>query len=467
VSTSQIGSTMAGRASVADVPNDIHDEYEVGETLGTGHFSKVKLGIHKITRERVAIKIIQKPAESKMGMLKAEVDILTKCDHPNIVRLYKVVDTEKVLYLVMEELKGGELFDRIIAKNHYTEAEARKLTITMLKAIKYLHEQGVAHRDLKPENILLKDTSEDAEIKITDFGLSKIFSSDLEGEVTMKTACGTPGYVAPEVLMHDVYSSQVDLWSVGVIVYILLCGFPPFYGDNDNQMFRKIKAGQYKFLSPYWDPISADAKEFVSKLLTVDWQKRMDAQQALDHRWLKDGKQASTHNLFEGNAMAMSRNTPPNPDSPKEVEAEPMEGEGAGMKDIFADYQLDRQLDRATSNINRLRETFGLPSDSERLGKFKCAYSGQAGILHVTTYHLCFLGAKARKMTIPYGDITTVGMQAKKGGLKALLPFAAPAISLNVGLKNNGSATFTGIVEKDACLKTIVAAAKERGVTLG
>ena len=219
----------------------------------------------------------------------------------------------------MEALKGGELFDRIIAKNHYTEAEARKLTITMLKAIKYLHEQGVAHRDLKPENILLKDTSEDAEIKITDFGLSKIFSSDLEGEVTMKTACGTPGYVAPEVLMHDVYSSQVDLWSVGVIVYILLCGFPPFYGDNDNQMFRKIKAGQYKFLSPYWDPISADAKEFVSKLLTVDWQKRMDAQQALDHRWLKDGKQASTHNLFEGNAMAMSRNTPPNPDSPKEV----------------------------------------------------------------------------------------------------------------------------------------------------
>jgi len=458
---------MAGRASVADVPNDIHDEYEIGETLGTGHFSKVKLGIHKITRERVAIKIIQKPSESKMGMLKAEVDILTKCDHPNIVRLYKVVDTEKVLYLVMEELKGGELFDRIIAKNHYTEAEARKLTITMLKAIKYLHDQGVAHRDLKPENILLKDTSEDAEIKITDFGLSKIFSSDLEGEVTMKTACGTPGYVAPEVLMHDVYSSQVDLWSVGVIVYILLCGFPPFYGDNDNQMFRKIKAGQYKFLSPYWDPISADAKEFVSQLLTVDWQKRMDAQQALDHRWLKDGKQASTHNLFEGNAMAMSRNTPPNPDSPKEVEAEPKEGEGAGMKDIFTDYQLDRQLDRATSNINRLRETFGLPSDSERLGKFKCAYSGQAGILHVTTYHLCFLGAKARKMTIPYGDITTVGMQAKKGGLKALLPFAAPAISLNVGLKNKGSATFTGIVEKDACLKTIVAAAKERGVTLG
>ena len=232
-------------------------------------------------------------------MLKAEVDILTKCDHPNMcacaqtrgeasapcraaaharqhtlsaadgsraphvsvrplfaaralgsVKMYKCYETDNILYLVLELLTGGELFDTIIAKGHYSEADARQVAITMLDAIKYLHTQGVAHRDLKPENILLKDKGTSA-IKITDFGLSKIFADDAAGEVTMKTACGTPGYVAPEVLGHEAYSSQVDLWSVGVIVYILLCGFPPFYGDNDAMMFKRIKAGTYKFLSPY------------------------------------------------------------------------------------------------------------------------------------------------------------------------------------------------------------------------
>ena len=157
-------------------------------------------------------------------------------------------------------LDGGELFDRIVARGHYSEADARDLSITMVKAIQYLHSIGIAHRDLKPENLLLKDSSENAMVKITDFGLSKIYAPDAEAEVVMKTACGTPGYVAPEVLMHETYSSQVDLWSIGVIVYILLCGFPPFYGDNDAQMFRKIKAAQYKFLAPYWDEVSAPAK---------------------------------------------------------------------------------------------------------------------------------------------------------------------------------------------------------------
>ena len=124
------------------------------------------------------------------------------------VKLHKVHETTTVLYLVMELLTGGELFDRIVAKGHYSEADARKLTVTMLKAILYLHENGIAHRDLKPENLLLKDTTEDAIVKITDFGLSEIFSDDVAGEVVMKTACGTPGYVAPEVLTHENYSSQ-------------------------------------------------------------------------------------------------------------------------------------------------------------------------------------------------------------------------------------------------------------------
>ena len=222
---------------------------------------------------------------------------MTKIQHENVVKLFEVHETPQTLFLVMEILTGGELFDRIIAKGHYSEADARKLAITILTAIKHLHENGVAHRDLKPENILLGHDG-DAIIKTTDFGLRRsspmtcrcaarrppparpprappapapappaprahtlTLSPRRAGEVTMKTACGTPGYVAPEVLTHENYSSQVDLWSVGVIVYILLCGFPPFYGDNDAQMFKKIKAGQYKFLAPYWDPISDDAKD--------------------------------------------------------------------------------------------------------------------------------------------------------------------------------------------------------------
>jgi calcium/calmodulin-dependent protein kinase I len=379
----------------SDIDQAILDEYEIGETLGTGHFSKVKLGIDKKTGEKVAIKIINKPTGSKIAMLKTEVDIMTRTDHPNVVKLHKVHETPTVLYLVMEILTGGELFDRIVAKGHYSEADARKLTITMLNAVLYLHEMGIAHRDLKPENLLLKDTSEEAIIKITDFGLSKIFADDAQGEVVMKTACGTPGYVAPEVLTHENYSSQVDLWSIGVIVYILLCGFPPFYGDNDAQMFRKIKAGTYKFLSPYWDPISADAKDFVSKLLVVDPKKRLDCKAALDHKWLK-ADQVSSKNLFEGKAEA---------EKGAEATQEETDGGVDTMQQMFTDFNIDRKVGAGMEN---LRKTFDLPADSVRLRKSRCALVSQLGSLYVTSYHICFIGGLGKKLVIPLTDLDKV-----------------------------------------------------------
>ena len=171
---------MTASVIVTAIPSAITDEFDIHETLGTGHFSKVKLGIKKATGEKVAIKIINKPAGSKIHMLKAEVDILTRCDHPNVVKMHACYETDKILYLVLELLTGGELFDSIIAAGHYSEADARKLAITLLDAIKYLHSRGIAHRDLKPENILLKDASEAAAVKVTDFGLSKIFAPDHE-----------------------------------------------------------------------------------------------------------------------------------------------------------------------------------------------------------------------------------------------------------------------------------------------
>jgi len=242
---------------------------------------------------------------------------------------------------------------------------------------------------------LLKDTTEDALIKITDFGLSKIFADDAAGEVVMKTACGTPGYVAPEVLTHENYSSQVDLWSIGVIVYILLCGFPPFYGDNDAQMFRKIKAGTYKFLSPYWDPISADAKDFVSKLLVVDPKKRMDCKSALKHRWLMS-EQVSSKNLFEGVAASAP---------PKEEGAEDAESGVDTMQQMFTDFNIDRKVGAGMDN---LRKTFDLPKDSVRLRKSRCALVSQLGSLYVTSFHICFIGAMNKKVAVPFADLKKV-----------------------------------------------------------
>lgn len=436
-------------------PDTLTEEYEVGETLGTGHFSKVKLGTHRKTGQKVAIKIINKPSGSKISMLKAEVDILTKADHPNVVKLYKVIDTPQILYLVMELLTGGELFDRIIAKGHYSEADAKSLTITMLKAVQYLHEKGIAHRDLKPENILLKDTSDAAQIKITDFGLSKIFSDDVAGEVVMKTACGTPGYVAPEVLLHDVYSSQVDLWSIGVIVYILLCGFPPFYGDNDNQMFKKIKAGSYKFLSPYWDPISAEAKDFVAKLLVVDQQKRMDCKAALAHKWLGATQQASTRNLFEGLEAASKKIA----DADDESRRSDIQGEDEKtMHSMFVDFNIDRK----TSNIELLKKHFNLPTDTVRLKKFKCALVSAPGQLHLTTHHLCFMGGLGgRKWSVPLTEVKSL-QKAKRFKFSP-----GQGHQIKVGLKNGDTMVFNGFTQREEAFQLMSEQLNRLGVKCG
>jgi serine/threonine protein kinase len=160
---------------------------------------------------------------------------------------------------------------------------ATALNLCRLGALKYMHDKGIAHRDLKPENMLMTTKGADAEVKITDFGLSKFFD---EQSSLMKTPCGTPGYIAPEVLHMRGYNQQCDVWSMGVITYILLCGFPPFYADNDAQLFEKIKKGQYEFLKPYWDPISDGAKEFVKKMLIVDPAKRATCDQLLQDPWL-------------------------------------------------------------------------------------------------------------------------------------------------------------------------------------
>jgi len=273
------------------------DKYEVTEELGRGAFSIVKLAIEKETNVKYAVKIINKSTIGQdMHRLATEIDILKKVNHPNVISLKETVDTKNCLFIVTELVTGGELFDKIVELGSYSEANAATVIRKMVSAIDYLHSLGIVHRDLKPENLLLKDDTSITDIKIADFGLSKIVSSQL----MMQTACGTPGYVAPEILQVKGYDKEVDLWSIGVICYILLCGFPPFYNDNIAELFEQIMNAEYDFPHEYWHSISEEAKDFVRKLLVADPAKRMTSQQALVHPWLNGSSTGKVNDKVKG-----------------------------------------------------------------------------------------------------------------------------------------------------------------------
>merc|ERR1712100_1009492 len=262
------------------------EKYEVGEVLGRGAFSVVKKVTSKRSGRVYAVKIIDKKNVGQdMNRLRIEIDILTKVKHPNIINLKEIMEDEDTLYIITELVTGGELFDKIVELGAYTEADAAKLVARMVSAIDYLHSMNIVHRDLKPENLLLKDSSNVSEVKLADFGLSKIVSEGVQKQL-MQTACGTPGYVAPEVLTADGYDKEVDLWSIGVITYILLCGFPPFYNEHLPVLFEAIMKADYDYPPDYWDEISDSAKNFIDRLLVVQPDERMTAEQALEHEWL-------------------------------------------------------------------------------------------------------------------------------------------------------------------------------------
>jgi len=257
--------------------------YKLGKKLGEGTFSVVREATHVESGERVAVKCITKSGLSADDddALKIEVAVMYELRHPNIVRFYDFFDEKKHYYLVTELLEGGELFDRIVEKEFYSEDEARRVIQTVCEAIGFCHQRQIVHRDLKPENILLTSKRDDAVIKIADFG----FAKKVQGK-GLTTACGTPGYVAPEILTNQHYGTAVDMWSIGVIAYILLCGYPPFHDENQRKLFKMIERADYQFDSPDWDPISAEAKDLISNLLVVDPRKRFTCRQVLNHRWI-------------------------------------------------------------------------------------------------------------------------------------------------------------------------------------
>lgn len=261
------------------------DIYRLGKQLGEGAFSVVKDGVHKQTGNSFAIKIVTK---AKLTLedeeaLKEEISVLRELKHPHIIRLYDVFDEPQYYYLVTEKMSGGELFDRIVQKSYYNEKEARDVCKILFEALKYCHSHKVAHRDLKPENLLLYSDQNDSDIKIADFGFAK---KCLEPN-SLSTQCGTPGYVAPEILEGTKYDTKADMWSLGVIVYILLGGYPPFIEQNQRDLFRKIRKGQYEFHEEYWGQVSSDAKHLISSLLTVSPSRRLSAMESLNNKWIK------------------------------------------------------------------------------------------------------------------------------------------------------------------------------------
>ncbi|KAG2203945.1 hypothetical protein INT47_007528 [Mucor saturninus] len=267
-------------------PPELESTYKITKkTLGVGSFAVVKECIHRSTHQPFALKIILKKAiAGKEHMLSSELDILKQVRHPHIVSMHNLYESKDAVYIVTDLAGGGELFQQLLKKGSYTEKDASNLTRQMLEGLQYLHERDIVHRDMKPENLLFQTVGDDATLMITDFGLSKILKAQ---DDILTTACGTPGYVAPEVLLQTGHNKPVDLWS-----FTLLSGYTPFWGEDQTSLFESIMSGQYEYDDEYWSDISNSAKNLIDRLLTFDPNERITAEEALLHPWIKGSKEA-------------------------------------------------------------------------------------------------------------------------------------------------------------------------------
>ncbi|XP_064786069.1 serine/threonine-protein kinase H1 homolog [Oncorhynchus masou masou] len=259
-------------------------KYDIKALIGRGSFSRVVRVEHKSTRQPYAIKMIETRYREGREVCESELCVLRRVRHTNIIQLMEVFETAERVYMVMELATGGELFDRIIARGSFTERDATRVLQMVLDGVKYLHTLGITHRDLKPENLLYYHPGADSKIMVTDFGLA---STRKKGdECLMKTTCGTPEYIAPEILVRKPYTNAVDMWALGVISYILLSGTMPFEDDNRMRLYRQILKGKYSFSGEPWPSVSNLAKDFIDRVLTVDSSERLTAGQALKHPWI-------------------------------------------------------------------------------------------------------------------------------------------------------------------------------------
>ncbi|XP_023716513.1 calcium/calmodulin-dependent protein kinase type II alpha chain isoform X8 [Cryptotermes secundus] len=261
------------------------DNYELKEELGKGAFSVVRRCVQKSTGSEFAAKIIntKKLSARDFQKLEREARICRKLQHPNIVRLHDSIQEENFHYLVFDLVTGGELFEDIVAREFYSEADASHCIQQILESVNHCHQNGVVHRDLKPENLLLASKQKGAAVKLADFGLA----IEVQGEQQAWFGfAGTPGYLSPEVLKKEPYGKPVDIWACGVILYILLVGYPPFWDEDQHRLYAQIKAGAYDYPSPEWDTVTPEAKNLINQMLTVNPSKRITASEALKHPWI-------------------------------------------------------------------------------------------------------------------------------------------------------------------------------------
>ncbi|XP_068577098.1 calcium/calmodulin-dependent protein kinase (CaM kinase) II beta 1 isoform X24 [Cebidichthys violaceus] len=261
------------------------DEYQLYEELGKGAFSVVRRCVKLCTGQENAAKIIntKKLSARDHQKLEREARICRLLKHSNIVRLHDSISEEGFHYLLFDLVTGGELFEDIVAREYYSEADASHCIQQILEAVLHCHQMGVVHRDLKPENLLLASKCKNAAVKLADFGLAIEVQGDQQAWFGF---AGTPGYLSPEVLRKEAYGKPVDIWACGVILYILLVGYPPFWDEDQHKLYQQIKAGAYDFPSPEWDTVTPEAKNLINQMLTINPAKRITAQEALKHPWV-------------------------------------------------------------------------------------------------------------------------------------------------------------------------------------
>jgi calcium-dependent protein kinase len=277
----------------------IEADYVIGEIMGSGAFATVRKVTHKDSNQPRALKIIKKNPKQDSSRMYLEVDILKKLIHPNIMQIFEFYEDKKNFYIITEFCEGGELFDKVVDKGSFKEDEASQVIKQLVSAINYIHSNNIVHRDLKPENILL-DTKKNNIIKIIDWGTARFFDKDKNKK--MNKVSGTPYYIAPEVLFEK-YDEKCDVWSCGVIMYILLCGYPPFNGETDNEILAKIKSGKFTFPEEEWGSLSNECKDLIKCMLEFDPKKRYSAAQCLTHVWLTEHNKKSIDNNLTKRAL--------------------------------------------------------------------------------------------------------------------------------------------------------------------
>uniref|UniRef100_A0A7S2QUA3 non-specific serine/threonine protein kinase n=1 Tax=Chlamydomonas chlamydogama TaxID=225041 RepID=A0A7S2QUA3_9CHLO len=323
---------------------DIRHDFDFDKILGKGQFGTTRLAKDRATGKEYACKSISKRklnSKEEIEDVQREVQVLYHlAGHPNVVRVKGVYEDKQYVHIVMEVATGGELFDRIVKRGRYSEKDASTLFRTMVAVVVHCHNMGVLHRDLKPENFLLADDSDEAELKATDFGLSIFFK---EGQV-FRDIVGSAFYVAPEVLNRR-YSKEADIWSLGVILYILLSGVPPFYGETEEQIFQQVLKGKLDLSTGPWASISDPAKDCVRRMLVRDPKRRATAQQILQHDWMRENGVATDNELEMEVLTRMKRFSAMNrlkKEALKIIATSLPMDEISGMKEIFKDMDKDK-----------------------------------------------------------------------------------------------------------------------------